>query len=114
MSFDKKKWIMNCIRRASYRFPPRWAAKVSARIERGQYECNSCKKIFKDKEIELDHIEPVNDPVLGFTTWDEFIRRMFPDESGFQVLCTECHLKKSISEGVVRRKRRKKLDKIDE
>lgn len=106
--FSKKKWIENGLRRISYKYPPRYTTQTLARIERGKYRCSDCKGSFKVKEIQLDHIVPVIDPVKGFTDWNDYIERMFPDMGGYQVLCTECHQKKSESENVVRREKKKK------
>lgn len=50
-----------------------------------------CKDMYKNNEIVLDHIKPVVDPKTGFTTWDDYIDRMFPEKEGFQVLCSGCH-----------------------
>lgn len=38
----------------------------------------------------MDHIIPVVG-ADGFTTWDDYIERMFVDREGFQVLCKACH-----------------------
>lgn len=59
----------------------------------------------------MDHVSPVIDPVKGFTTWDDFINRMFCDELGFQCLCVDCHNLKTKAENKVRREY-KKLDKL--
>jgi len=54
-----------------------------------EYQCNHCSEWFPDKEIAVDHIEPVgslkseDDLVL-------FLKRLTP-EDGFQVLCKPCH-----------------------
>ena len=58
----------------------------------GPFFCASCKTIqpntieppegskSKKKKIDncvIDHIEPIVDPAVGFTTWDDWIRRCF-------------------------------------
>jgi 5-methylcytosine-specific restriction endonuclease McrA len=86
-----KSFIINSLRRATYRWPPRGDALKCSRKEKGLYECAHCKEFFKNKEICLDHIVPVVDPKTGFTTWDDYIEKMFPEKEGFQVLCRRCH-----------------------
>ena len=86
-----KSFIVNALRRATYRWPPRGEALKCSRKERGLYKCASCEEFFKNKEICLDHIVPVVDPKTGFTTWDDYIEKMFPEKEGFQVLCRRCH-----------------------
>ena len=39
----------------------------------------------------MDHIIPVVDPKTGFTTWDEYIERLFVPKGGWQMLCKSCH-----------------------
>jgi hypothetical protein len=58
------------------------------------------------KNIFVDHIEPIIDPAVGFTTWDECIDRMFCDSSNLQLLCKVCHSVKSQEEIEVAKKRR--------
>lgn len=86
-----KSFIINALRRATYRWPPRNDALKTSRKQKGLYECASCNEYFKNKEICLDHIQPVVDPRTGFTTWDDYIEKMFPEKEGFQVLCKRCH-----------------------
>jgi 5-methylcytosine-specific restriction endonuclease McrA len=106
VAFDRKKWILNALRRASYRYPFRYQAKVAARVERGKYLCAACQQVFPNAEVQLDHIVPVDNPEAGFVSWDDTVNRMFPDSrDGWQVLCVECHKVKSAQENVVRRKR---------
>jgi len=106
--FNKKNWIIATLRRASYRWPGRYEAERLARKDRGQYECNSCKGIFKRGQYVLDHIEPVIPVDKGFTTWDDYIERMFCDVSNFQLLCKVCHDSKSTTEKELRKNYRKK------
>lgn len=61
-----------------------------------EYKCNDCKKWFKDKEVQVDHIIPVGS-LKSEDDLVEFLRRL-TTETGFQVLCLECHKKKTLSE----------------
>lgn len=86
-----KRFLISILRRATYRWPPRSEALKEGRKERNTYQCAMCNDMFKNNEIVLDHVKPVVDPKTGFTTWDEYIDRMFPEKQGFQVLCSGCH-----------------------
>ena len=86
-----KRFLISILRRATYRWPPRTEALKEGRKERNAYVCAMCKDTYKNNEIVLDHIKPVVDPKTGFTTWDDYIERMFPEKEGFQVLCSSCH-----------------------
>lgn len=102
--FNKHKWIINGLRRLSYKWPPRWTIKQDARVERGKYLCNGCKQIVKAKEVEVDHIEPVIE-VTGFVDWNTYIERLLCEKEGYQILCKACHLSKSLSENLKRREK---------
>ncbi len=67
------------------------------------YECNHCKQLFAEKEVQIDHIEPIS----TFTTWEEFERKLFCDITNLQVLCKVCHKKKSAVEAGERKENRK-------
>ncbi|NDD84110.1 hypothetical protein EBZ38_07530 [bacterium] len=88
---ELKKFLVPVLRRASYRWKPRSEALKKARVDRGLYQCNSCKESFKQTDICLDHVFPVVNPKVGFIEWNSYIERMFPDIDGFQVLCKLCH-----------------------
>jgi hypothetical protein len=103
-----KSFIINALRRATYRWPPRSEALKTSRKERGLYQCKYCEEYFKNKEICLDHIQPVVDPKTGFTTWDDYIEKMFPEKEGFQVLCKRCHDVKTGLEDEMRKHYNKK------
>ena len=99
-----KAFLIQVLRRASYKWRPRTIAKNKARVKIGEfstgkekygYRCNNCKNIFMAKEIALDHINPVVPPNgyksgLDFDV-TEFSERMFCNEAGFSVLCSFCH-----------------------
>jgi 5-methylcytosine-specific restriction endonuclease McrA len=61
----------------------------------------------------MDHVLPVVDPVAGFTTFDEYIDRMFPsDTSGWQRLCVKCHTDKTQEENGTRKETKIKKKKV--
>jgi hypothetical protein len=40
----------------------------------------------------------VVDVKVGFTSWDDFIERLYCGKENLQVLCKECHDKKTLKE----------------
>jgi 5-methylcytosine-specific restriction endonuclease McrA len=90
MTFNFKSWMISQLRKASYRYPARNEALKRARRARNEYECAHCKKIFGRKDVQIDHIEPVV-KLQGFTSWDDYITRMFCPVEGYQILCKEDH-----------------------
>jgi hypothetical protein len=87
-------------------------AKNSQRVERGFYKCESCGDAFGPKDINLDHIDAVENILTGFTTWDNYVDRLFVKTSGFQVLCLACHSSKSLVENEIRRANGQKPIKV--
>ncbi len=108
-----KSFVIATLRRGSYRWPGRYNALKQSKKGRNQYVCVMCPPdvLHGRKDVQLDHIVPVVDPVSGFTTWDDFINRLFVPESGFQVLCKACHDIKTRAEDALRNpdKDKKKL-----
>lgn len=101
-----KAYIIAHLRRIGYRNVHRAKAFQEAHIGRAQWKCKNCEKIFSSsKELHGDHIIPVVDPNKGFTTWDEYITKLFLGE--IQALCVECHKQKSGGENVIRREEQK-------
>lgn len=101
-----KSWLVTKLRRNSLQWPPKNWAKAEARVElspalkkdgtpgkrpRVRYKCAHCEELFENKEVVLDHIEPVIDPEVGFVDWNTYIERLFCQSDGFQVLCEGCH-----------------------
>lgn len=111
----RKAFVISTLRRASYRWFPRSGALALSRIARGLYICNICQLVFEKKHTALDHKDPVVDPVKGFTNWDDYINRLYCSETGFQVLCLECHKTKTAKEKEIRNlnkpKKKKKRNK---
>ena len=93
-----------------------------ARVKRGEYVCAACGKGMgtttwrtyksgkkkgqpkKVKDAVVDHIEPVVDPLIGFTTWDSYIERMFCEVDNLQVICHDCHEMKCAEERELRKR----------
>ncbi len=98
-------FIKSALRTASMKWPPRNQVTKAAWVSRAVYRCVGyfCDPHEVDRTLDganniyLDHIEPVIPPT-GFTTWDDAIRRMFPEAEGFQLLCRECHGRKTKDE----------------
>ncbi len=122
MDTKLKNFIINTLRRASFRWKPRGEAKKRYKVKVGEYstgrakyeyKCAECDGTFKSGDIKIDHIDPAV-PLEGWQGFDIFIERMFCDESGFQCLCKGCHDEKTGIEREERKKNRelqKTLDK---
>jgi 5-methylcytosine-specific restriction endonuclease McrA len=119
-------FVKSVLRKASLKHPARLAAKNKAKVDKALYACqdSKCKKmiyegysaknykalqqkypnsVIKRGKIQLDHIDPVV-PIEGFSTWDEYIERLFCEEDNFRALCEGCHGKKSRKENKQRKK----------
>lgn len=108
-------FIRNQLRGATRKWAPINEVKKEANVERGVYLCAHCKKhvppTVKDgrrrvNNIFVDHIDPIVDPTKGFESWDVFIDRMFCEKSNLQLLCGDCHDKKSMAERALAKERR--------
>lgn len=115
---EQKSFVINNLRRVSYKWQPRNEALAKARaaqlVKRGRlvwhYNCVLCpvEQLYSRKEVEIDHVVPVVDVDKGFTTWDDYIDRMYCDVDGYQILCLKHHDEKTALENQGRvRKRRK-------
>lgn len=113
MKTNLKAFVIASLRRASYRWPPRNQCLKNSRVAPGRYRCNECKGEFGAKEVQVDHILPVVS-LAGFTTWDDYLSRMYPELEGFQTLCRPCHKTKTDAENESRKALRKSLkgDKV--
>lgn len=106
MDENQKKFAIQALRRASYKWPSRYNTMKKARVARGKYECALCKGVFARKDVQMDHVLPVVDPVEGYVNLDVYTQRMLPYDDGWNCLCTECHNNKTQGENVVRRSSR--------
>ena len=86
-----KTFIIQILRRASLRWPARQEVLGASRVERGVYKCAMCGSLNKKDNVCVDHIHPVI-PINGtFTTFDDYIERLFCESSELQVICNRCH-----------------------
>lgn len=94
-------YVKNTIDRYAWsRWETRHETLVKARVKRGQYQCAGCLDLFGPKNVQVDHIKPRVDPKQGWQGFDEYITRTFTDE--LQVLCKDCHIRKSTEENSIR------------
>lgn len=103
-----KTFITSTLRGGFRKFPPKYETlkeasvgkKINPKTKRlaEHFTCKSCNQVFPGKEVQVDHLAPVVCPKKGFVSWDEYIARLFCDKDNLQVLCSECHDKKTALE----------------
>ena len=84
---QKSRWwkpITECKMKA------RRAYKGPSKRQKFEYQCNSCKAWFPEKQINVDHIQPAGslnckEDLAGF------VERLFCEQDNLQVLCESCH-----------------------
>lgn len=101
--FDLKEFIVKTLRGAFKKTPLYSGAKKRAKEEffekakngndmrRVHFKCAKCGRHFVDrtgaKEIAVDHINPIVDPNVGWTNFEDFVKRLFCSLENLQVLC---------------------------
>ena len=101
-------FVASTLRSGSRRWPPKFTCLNEAKTEKKinvktgrlaqHYRCASCQQEFTNKDVQVDHIEPVVDPTKGFESWDKFVHGLFCEQDNLQVLCKPCHKEKSLEE----------------
>ena len=101
---DSAFWsfIRSALRQKSRWWKPITECKLEARRaylgplkrQKYEYQCNTCKKWFPEKKINVDHIVGAGslncaDDLPGF------VERLFCEQDNLQVLCETCHDKKT-------------------
>lgn len=113
-------FIKNNLRSATRKWAPIQKCKKKAHVARGLYRCDECKQevpptVFDEekrkrvKNTFVDHRIPIIDPAVGFVSWDETIERMFCNSDNLQLLCKECHQRKSREEIEIAKARRARV-----
>lgn len=75
----------------------RRAYKGPSKRQKFEYQCNSCKAWFPEKQINVDHIVPAGS-LNSSKDLPGFVERLFVEVEGLQVLCSICHDKKTVKE----------------
>lgn len=114
----KRAFIKGGLRSVSQRWPDKYEClndafagkqicRVSGRLG-NHYRCSNCNRDYAARFVQVDHIEPIVDPVVGFVDWNTIIERMFCTKDKLQILCKECHAAKTASERETAKQRKKK------
>lgn len=98
-------WIRSALRQKSRWWKPVSEAKNRAKRaytgknkrQKWEYECAECKQYYKGTDINVDHKIPAG-TLKCANDLPGFIERLFCEVDGLQVLCTECHNKKTALE----------------
>lgn len=101
--FDYLKHCIAQLRRGWNKQPPALLAKAKALQENGLYTCFHCKGEFKDKEIQIDHVESVVSVVDGFISLDQFAKRLLHKDAALNIVCKPCHKVKTKAEQKLRK-----------
>lgn len=91
-------FIRSALRQKSRFWKPITKAKEAARraykgpnkIQKWEYQCNTCKDWFKDKEVAVDHLIECGE-LKCLEDLPGFVERLFAEEGAYQVLCHTCH-----------------------
>ena len=97
-----KSFLTPKLRKAALAWYARNDVLKRIRVERGLYQCEQCKLIFKKDKIHVDHIEPVVDIKTGFVDWNTYIERLLVGPEGLQGICVNCHDTKTTQEDMMR------------
>ena len=101
--FNLNGYIFGALRKIWRWHPERKIALDLAKVHYSHakdqfFVCASCDHFKLRNQLHVDHIKPVIDPDKGFTSWDEYISRLFVSHKYLQVLCKDCHLQKTRAE----------------
>lgn len=98
-------FLRSALRSAYNKWPPKWevvhAAKRAytgpGKQQKWEYQCAECKKWHKQKDVQVDHIEPAG----TLKCWEDlpvFCQKLFISADGLQMLCSTCHHRKTQEE----------------
>jgi len=104
---EAKFWafIRSGMRAKWSRWPAKYAVLAEAKRDykgekarqKYEYKCAGCKKFYAQKEVSVDHIEPVG-TLKCYDDLPTFCQRLFVGTDKLQVLCKKCHDKKTYAE----------------
>lgn len=98
-------FIRSALRKASRYWKPVQECKMKARRkytgvnkkQKFEYKCNKCKGWFMEKQIAVDHIIPAGS-LNKASDLPAFVDRLFVEVDKLQILCDQCHDKKTIKD----------------
>lgn len=103
-----RTFIVSVLRAGSRKWPPKYQVLNEAKTEKKvntktkrlaqHFQCAACNCDVPSTQIQVDHIEPVVSVTSGFTSWDDFIERLYCEKTNLQVLCKPCHALKTKKE----------------
>lgn len=109
-------FIKSILRNGSLRWGPRYkclsdaftGSQINAKTNRlaKHYKCAECLQAFPGKDVRVDHIEPIIDPAVGFTNWDDVVNALFCEADNLQTLCVSCHHSKTQQEKQIAKERK--------
>lgn len=99
------QFIRSGLRQTAVRWPPRSEVLKHARRKyngpdkrrKWEYQCSECERWLKQKEVQVDHRLPCG----KLNRWEDverFMRRLFCEIDGLQVICKQCHERKTRGE----------------
>lgn len=91
-------FLRSALRSASRRYPTLYEALAAAKEpykgknprQKYQYRCASCNGAFSGKEVSIDHIVDCG-TMKDWGDVEGFVKRLFCNADGLQVLCSPCH-----------------------
>ena len=116
MNSKLKKFVISVLRKSTFKWKPRQMAYDKSKVKVGEFStgrpkykrrCTICEELFMSKDIQMDHIDPVV-PIEGYKSGssfdlNEYVERMFPEETGWQTICHTCHDEKTKKEDKLRK-----------
>lgn len=112
-------FVKGHLRRASRWWKPIGDTIKNARVSKGVYLCNGCNQHVgastvvdgkRVKNVFCDHINPVVDPITGFSGWDDFVNNLYCEQENLQLLCKSCHDLKSKTEREIAKSNKKEKE----
>ena len=91
-------FLRSAMRSASRRWPAIYEALAAAKEpyhgpnlrQKVQYRCAACRCAFSSKQVAIDHIVDCG-TLKDWGDVEGFMRRLFCEKEGLQVLCHDCH-----------------------
>lgn len=110
-AFEKYRlnFVKAQLRRASvWKWPAAGIALQRNKID-GMVQCDGCKSYYSEKNINRDHIEPVENVMTGYVDLDNYVKRLLVKSDQIQILCIACHSAKTLTENTLRQQYGQKI-----